>query len=370
MPRRAAIIVGTRPEVIKLAPVVEVMQKSVSLEPILVSTGQHRDLLDTALNSFGLAPDFELALMRNDQKLDQFLAIALTRVGELFDKLRPELIIVEGDTTTVLAASIAAFYRRIPIAHVEAGLRTHDFDQPFPEEMNRVLAGHIARWHFAPTIGARENLIREGINPGNIHVVGNTVVDALLEMRRRLQLGEVQPSKVVSEIASPLLLVTTHRRENFGRAMSQICDALVALHDSRPDLTILLPVHLNPNVSRVVRKRLEGRSRIILSDPLNYADFVAAMNSASLILSDSGGIQEEAPSLNKPILIMRETSERPEVVAAGAARLVGTDSARIVTEVETLLDDADRYQAMASAPNPFGDGTASRRIVDVLEREA
>lgn len=369
MGRRAAIVFGTRPEAIKLAPVAAALRHSPAFEPILISSGQHRDLLDTALAAFGMTPDLDLRLMRDDQAPDEFLARALIALGETFDRLGPDLVIIQGDTTTVLAAALAAFHRRIPVAHVEAGLRTHDFNRPFPEEMNRVLASRLARWHFAPTAGARDNLLGEGIEPTHVHVVGNTVIDALMDMRSRLRSGAVPSPEFLHRLEGPMLLVTTHRRENFGDSLASICDALTALHDRRSDLSIVLPVHLNPNVALVVRERLAGRPRIMLTEPMGYAEFVAAMDRATLILSDSGGIQEEAPALDKPALVMRDVSERPEAVSAGAARLVGTDAGRIVAAVEELLDDHKIYQAMASAHNPFGDGMSAGRIVKVLERE-
>lgn len=355
------IVIGTRPEAIKLAPVTLAAMHDGRFEPCVVRTSQHREMLDQMIEHFALPVAVDLDIMRHDQDLAQITTAALEGLYRTIAERRPACVVVQGDTTTTFCGALAAFYHRIPVAHVEAGLRTGDRFQPFPEEINRRLTGQVTDFHFAPTEGARSNLLREGVPASRIWVTGNTAIDAL---QITLARG--------AGLASPpgrRLLVTAHRRENHGAPMAAICDALLRLMERFDDLSVRFPVHLSPRVRSTVFERLRGHPRIALEEPLGYADFVRAMAESTLILSDSGGVQEEAPSLGKPVLVLRETTERPEAVEVGAAVLVGTDADRIVSEVTRLLEDAARYERMASAGNPFGDGTAGRRIVELLADE-
>jgi UDP-N-acetylglucosamine 2-epimerase (non-hydrolysing) len=356
-------VAGTRPEAIKMAPVILELRRRPWARVRVLATAQHREMLDQVLEVFGITPDVDLDLMRPNQSLPDLTARMLTAIDATLESERPHAVLAQGDTTTVLATALACFYRRLPFGHVEAGLRTRDMDYPFPEEMNRTVAGHLARLHFAPTASARDNLLREGIAPGAIHVTGNTVIDALLDVAAR---DGALPVAVPEGMR--LLLVTAHRRENFGQPLRQICAALRALADANHDVHVLYPVHLNPNVIGVVRPALGGHPRITLCEPLDYVPFVAAMKRSTLILSDSGGVQEEAPALGKPVLVLRAETERPEAVAEGVVKLVGTDTAAIVAEAQRLLDDAAAYRAMAQGVSPYGDGRAAARIADVLQR--
>ncbi len=365
-PLRLLFVIGTRPEAIKLAPVVLAAQADPQrFEARVVLTSQHREMLDPMLEEFGLTADLDLELMRPDQDLAQLTAAALEGLAGAIDRLGPDWVIVQGDTSTSFAGALAACYRQRPVAHVEAGLRTGDKTEPYPEEINRCLTARLAELHFAPTEGARANLLAEGIAAERIHVTGNTAIDALLwvrdDARRR---GEVPAP------TGPTLLVTAHRRESHGAPLERICQALLELVERFPELRVVYPVHLSPRVRRTVLPRLEAQPRVELLDPLGYRAFVLAMQQARVILSDSGGVQEEAPSLDVPVLVMREATERPEAVEAGAARLVGTDPARIVSEVSRLLEDPAHHARMAAAPNPFGDGRAAERILRALWREA
>jgi UDP-N-acetylglucosamine 2-epimerase (non-hydrolysing) len=356
-------VAGTRPEAIKMAPVILELRRRPWARVRVLATAQHREMLDQVLGVFAIEPDVDLDLMRPNQSLPDLTARLLTAIDGTLESEQPQAVLAQGDTTTVLAAALACFYRRIPFGHVEAGLRTGDMDYPFPEEMNRSVAGRLARLHFAPTASARDNLLREGIRDDAIHVTGNTVIDALLQVAAR-------DGSLPVEIPEGrrLILVTAHRRENFGEPLRQICAALRALADANPDVHVLYPVHLNPNVSGVVRPALGGHPRITLCDPLDYVPFVAAMKRSTLILSDSGGVQEEAPALGKPVLVLRAETERPEAVAEGVVKLVGTDASVIVGEAQRLLDDPAAYRAMARGVSPYGDGRASARIADVLQR--
>jgi UDP-N-acetylglucosamine 2-epimerase (non-hydrolysing) len=357
-------IVGTRPEGIKMAPLIKALQREPWARVTVLATAQHRDLLDQVLALFGIVPDVDLDIMRPGQALPELTARLITGLDEKFGELKPDVILAQGDTTTVMAAAMVAFYRRVPFGHVEAGLRTHDLSNPFPEEMNRLLAGHLSRWHFVPTERGRQNLLREGIGGAAIHVTGNTVVDALLDVAatsRSLDLP-LDPTK-------RLVLLTAHRRENFGEPLREVCRAVVELVERHPDIEVLYPVHPNPNVLGVARELLGGRDRIHLCEPLDYAPFVEVQKRAYLILTDSGGVQEEAPALGKPVLVMRNETERPEAVDEGVVRLVGTDRERIMAEASRLLDDPEAYRQMARGVSPYGDGKASERIVAVL-REA
>ncbi len=361
-----ALVFGTRPEAIKLAPLVLALRDDPDLRPVVCVTAQHREMLDQVLAIFGIAPDADLDLMRPDQTLAGLTARAVAGIDAWLADARPDLVLVQGDTTTVFCAALAAFYRGIPVGHVEAGLRTGNLHSPFPEEANRVLTSRLADLHFAPTAGARDHLLREGVPAERIFVTGNTVIDALhlvIEQVRR----DPPPVPGLDERElrgdRPLVLVTGHRRENFGPGFQRVCRALTRLADAFPDHLFVYPVHLNPNVQRPVHAILSGRDNVLLIDPLPYLPFVRLMDRATLILTDSGGVQEEAPGLGKPVLVTRETTERPEAVTAGTVKLVGTDEERIVAEATRLLTDPEAYAAMARAVNPYGDGKATGRIV-------
>jgi UDP-N-acetylglucosamine 2-epimerase (non-hydrolysing) len=371
---RVAVFLGTRPEAIKLAPVIRALEQAPDFEPIVVSTGQHREMLDQVARLFGLRIQHDLAVMRPNQSLPELTARLLSACDALLEQLQPELALVQGDTTTVLAAALACFYRRVPVGHVEAGLRTYDRWSPFPEEMNRTLATRLVTLHFAPTEQARDNLLREGIEPGQVCVTGNTVIDALQAEVARQSEPSVQ-AQITAQLARelgvfpparPLVLITGHRRENFGRGFEQICDALAELARRFPDHDFVYPVHLNPNVQAPVQARLGGIPNIRLMAPQPYSEFIALMQRCRVVLTDSGGIQEEAPSLGKPVLVMRNTTERPEGVQAGTVQLVGAEASAIVDGVSRLLRDPAAYARMAQAANPYGDGRASGRILERL----
>ncbi len=361
-------VFGTRPEAVKLAPVVHALKESDKLEPIVVLTAQHREMLDQMMKWFAIEPDHDLNLMRHGQTLAELTSRVLKSVDELLSKDKPDLLLVQGDTTTVMAASMAAFYQQVPVGHVEAGLRTKDRYNPFPEEMARRQTSQIATLHFAPTPLAVENLKREGI-VDNVYLTGNTVIDALLETSRRLHDTPVDTSlfgKIDFE-RFKVLLVTAHRRENWGESMDEIARALRQIADEFPDVQILYPIHKNPVVRRSIEPVFEGHDRLVTIEPLDYVPFVYAMQRSFLILTDSGGIQEEAPSLGKPVLVMRTNTERPEAVSAGAARLVGVKTKGIVDGARALIEAPENYRKMACAVNPFGDGKASERIVTAIE---
>lgn len=364
-------IFGTRPEAIKMAPVVQALAitPDFDFEPLVCVTAQHREMLDQVLRLFEIKPDFDLDVMKPGQSLEQLTAAVLQGLGAVLREAKPELVLVHGDTTTTLAASLAAFYQQIPVGHVEAGLRTGNMYSPWPEEINRKLTGGIATCHFAPTAGARDNLLAEGVDSDAILVTGNTVIDALLAVRQRVHDNPGIDGELPGiDSKRRLILVTGHRRESFGQGFRSLCEALEKLAE-RDDVEIVYPVHLNPNVRKPVYEYLAGRANIHLIDPLDYLPFVALMDRADIIVTDSGGIQEEAPSLGKPVLVTRDHTERPEAVAAGTVRLVGTDRNRIVNEVARLLDSVEHYNSMAMAHNPYGDGKASSRIVEFLQRE-
>ena len=378
-----ALIVGTRPECIKLAPLHAALLRSPRLRPLLVSTGQHREMLAQSFASFGLKPDGDLQLMQPGQSLPELTARVITSVGAWLAEVRPAAVIVQGDTTTVLGAALAAFYAGIPVGHVEAGLRTGDLRSPFPEEMNRRLTSPLARWNFCPTEQSRANLSREGIAPSSCYVTGNTVIDALLTTKARLAAAQpdiislsarlgITATFATAYLARPTarwILVTGHRRESFGPGFEGICQGLRQIVDEHPEVGMIYPVHLNPQVQEPVRRLLGGHPRIALASPAAYEDFVWLMDRASFVLTDSGGIQEEAPALGKPVLVMRENTERPEGVAAGTCELVGTDPRRIAAAAARLLVDQAEYLRRSQLRNPYGDGTASQQILEVLERE-
>jgi UDP-N-acetylglucosamine 2-epimerase (non-hydrolysing) len=360
--RLVVCVVGTRPEAVKMAPIIPALKRVSGVEVRLVTTGQHRGLLDQALADFGLAADIDLDLMRPSQTLADLTSRALTGLTDVFAELAPSLVLAQGDTTTVLASALAAYYQQIPFGHIEAGLRTGQPYRPFPEEKNRVLASHLASLHFAPTDQTRNNLVREGIDPGSIYVTGNSVIDAL-----RITANRSVPPTL--EVKTPkFLLVTAHRRENHGKPLEHVCEALARLIERHPDLSVVFPVHPNPRVVEIVKPRLGQLDRVHLIDPQGYVEFVGLMKQAFLILTDSGGLQEEAPALGKPVLVLRDETERPEAILAGTAQLVGTDSAAICEAVESLLSDASRYARFQSVVNPYGDGWAADRIARVIHR--
>ncbi|MDB2692641.1 UDP-N-acetylglucosamine 2-epimerase (non-hydrolyzing) [Luminiphilus sp.] len=370
MKKKVLLIFGTRPEAIKMAPVYLALRKSPLLETSVAVTGQHREMLDQVLTLFDITPDFDLNVMKPGQDLVSITSAVLSGLTPVLKNYRPDLVLVHGDTATTLAASLAAYYERIPVGHVEAGLRTGNIYSPWPEEINRKLTGGIARLHFAPTETSAANLIKEGVSTEHIFVTGNTVLDALLSVDKRLADSLDQSTKLDHELMIDLnkkiILVTGHRRESFGGGFERICDALSKIAQ-RSDTQIIYPVHLNPNVREPVNRKLGGLTNVSLLPPQEYLQFVHLMRRSSIILTDSGGIQEEAPSLGKPVLVMRDTTERPEAVSAGTVRLVGTDSELIVDEVERLLDTPGYYEAMAIAHNPYGDGAASARVLQAIE---
>ena len=364
-----AIFAGTRPEGVKMAPLVQALRAQAGFRCSLVSSGQHRELLQRALADFGLEPDRELAVMQPAQTLASLSSRLFARIDATLEELQPDWVLVQGDTTTVQVAALCAFYRRIRLGHVEAGLRSHDLLAPFPEELNHRIAGLVADLHFAPTRGAAENLQREGVEARRVVVTGNTGIDALLQIAAEVRR---QPPPLAPEIAAFLarhrrfLLITGHRRENFGTGFRNICQAIASLAARWPEVGFLYPLHLNPQVRGPVLEILGARANVLLCEPQEYRAFVHLMDRAQLLLSDSGGVQEEAPSLGKPVLVMREVTERPEGIAAGCAELVGASAKRIRERVSALLSDQALYDAMARAQNPYGDGQASQRIVAAL----
>lgn len=367
---KVALIVGTRPEGIKLAPLARALREQGAFQPLLVSTGQHREMLSQALAAFDLRPDVDLDVMRTGQTLHDITCRTIARIQHVLRAQRPAWVVVQGDTTTALAAALAAFYERLPVAHVEAGLRSGDRYAPFPEEINRRLVDQLSSAMFAPTAAAQQALLREGFAPDSVFCTGNTVVDALVAARG---IVHRDPPAIPDLPAGALegrrmILVTAHRRESFGAALEGMCRAILRVVQDAHDTCVVYPVHLNPNVAETVQRVLGGHPRVFLLRPVTYLQFVALMDRAHLILTDSGGVQEEAPTFRKPLLVMREVTERPEGVAAGVARLVGTSEDRIHGEAMTLLTSAERYQAMASGVNPYGDGRAARRIAYLLER--
>jgi UDP-N-acetylglucosamine 2-epimerase len=366
MTTRVAVIVGTRPEAIKLAPVIRALDaRPDAFEQLVVATGQHRELLDQTLDAFGIVPELDLDLMQPDHRLDAFAARALTAVGELLDELRPDVVLVQGDTTTVMSASLAAFYRQIPVGHVEAGLRSHDLGGPFPEELNRRVAALASAFHFAPTVRAAENLRCEGVREHSIHVTGNTIVDALETMRLPAEFAAPE-LRALDLDGRRTVLVTAHRRESHGEPIRSIFRALRAIAESHEDVRIVYPVHLNPNVRGPAFDELDGVAGVHLVEPVSYPDLLLAMRRSVFVMTDSGGIQEEAPSFRKPVLVLRDVTERPELIEAGLGELVGTETKRIVAAATRLLGDGEHYRAMQAAENPFGDGRAGERIAEIL----
>lgn len=360
--KKVLCIVGTRPEAIKMAPVILALKESPDFEPIVLATAQHRELLDQVFVLFGIVPDFDLNVMVSNQTLPMLTSKLVIALDEKISEIKPDVILAQGDTTTVMVSALAAFYQKVPFGHIEAGLRTNDLSSPFPEEMNRVVAGRLAKWHFAPTESTRSNLLAEGIPDESVHVTGNTVIDALYSMVE------------TSEGSSPhvpdgrrLVLITCHRRENFGEPFEEICRAIRFLASENSDVDFLFPVHPNPNIQKKASTLLGDIEQVTLCEPLDYVPFIGAMKSAHIILSDSGGVQEEAPALGKPVLVLRNETERPEAIAHGSVKLVGTSFENITKEASLLLRDSSAYAKMSNGVSPYGDGLATGRILEVLK---
>lgn len=382
--KKIMLVFGTRPEAIKMAPLVKKLQaEKDSFETIVCVTGQHREMLDQVLEIFEITPDYDLNIMRKGQDLYDVTSRVLTGMRDVLTEAKPDIVLVHGDTTTSTAAALAAFYQQIPVGHVEAGLRTHNIYSPWPEEMNRQLTGRIATYHFSPTQLSRKNLLQENVGEEKIHVTGNTVIDALYWVIDKMQKNAALREKTEQQVAEAgydvkrlsanrrLVLITGHRRENFGDGFINICTAIRDLAQRYPDVDFVYPMHLNPNVRKPIHEvfgeDLGGRENLFFIEPLEYLSFVCLMKYADIVLTDSGGIQEEAPGLGKPVLVMRDTTERPEALDAGTVRLVGTDYQKIVSEVSLLLNDKDTYDAMSHAVNPYGDGHACERISAILK---
>lgn len=382
---KVMLVFGTRPEAIKMAPLVKEFQKQEdTFQTIVCVTGQHRQMLDQVLQLFDIVPDYDLNIMKQGQDLYDVTARVLTGLRDVLQETRPDVVLVHGDTTTSTAAALAAFYQQIPVGHVEAGLRTHNIYSPWPEEMNRQLTGRIATWHFAPTALSRENLLREAVADNHIVVTGNTVIDALYWVVNKIKTDAALNDELGNQLLQAgydvhrldngrkLVLITGHRRENFGDGFIHMCTAIRDLTQKYPDVDFVYPMHLNPNVRKPIHEvfgeDLTGLGNMFFIEPLEYLSFVYLMEKAAIVLTDSGGIQEEAPGLGKPVLVMRDTTERPEALEAGTVKLVGTDYAKIVGEVSTLLEDAAAYERMSKAVNPYGDGLACSRVVGYIRR--
>lgn len=376
MTTKVMTVFGTRPEAIKMAPVVVGLQNDSDFESTVCVTAQHREMLDQVLDIFDIKPDFDLNVMKTNQAIEALTSRVLMGVGDVLKEAKPDLLLVHGDTTTCFAAALAAFYEKIPIGHIEAGLRTGDMYAPFPEEANRALTGRLARLHFAPTNTAKENLLKENTNPDHITVTGNTVIDALLIVRNQIQQEEKQRwidgfgETLYNRITDPqrkLILITGHRRENFGQGFIDLCEAIKSLAIDHPTWDFVYPVHLNPNVQKPVKSILNGLDNVILIEPVEYLSFVWLLDRCDAVLTDSGGVQEEAPSMGKPVLVMRDVTERPEAVDAGTVKLVGTNKDKIRNGVEELLLNEDIYNLMSKAINPYGDGQSVPRILNFIK---
>jgi UDP-N-acetylglucosamine 2-epimerase (non-hydrolysing) len=372
LPATILVVFGTRPEAIKMFPVIAALRADPRFVPVVCVSAQHRGLLDQVLDIAGIVPDHDLDVMKPDQSLDALTANLLTGLGAVMDTVKPARVIVQGDTATAMAGALAAYYRKVPVDHVEAGLRSGNIYHPWPEEVNRKIIGAMASLHFAPTETSAAALIAENVDPSRVHITGNTVIDALQWVSARIaeepELAAGLAALEARFAGKRIIGVTSHRRENFGGGLEAIAEAVRQIAQ-RDDVGIIFPVHPNPNVRKVMDAALAGLDNVALIEPLDYPHFARLLAIADIMLTDSGGVQEEAPALGKPVLVMRETTERPEGVAAGTAKLVGTDCARIVTEIFTLLDDKAAYESMARAHNPFGDGDAARRIVELLANE-
>ena len=370
--KKVLFVFGTRPEAIKMAPLINVFKKDINkFKTIVAVTAQHREMLDQVLSLFEITPDYDLDLMSPNQSLESLTSKILIGISNLLVKIKPDVVFVQGDTTTTFSASLAAFYKQIPVAHIEAGLRTNDIYSPFPEEINRRMTSSIASFHFPPTDQSRRNLINEGIPSDKIKVAGNTVIDALSTVSNKIESDSVMYESYFTEKFNiqfhhqKIILLTCHRRESFGRGFENICSAIKHIAENN-HVQVIYPVHLNPNVQEPVNRVLGNIENVHLIPPLDYVFFVFLMKKAYIILTDSGGVQEEAPSLGKPVLVIRDTTERPEGVHAGTARLVGTDSETIISQVELLLNEQDEYNKMAKAVNPYGDGKASNHVFDFI----
>lgn len=381
--KKVMLVFGTRPEAIKMAPLVKEFQKHPeSVQTLVCVTGQHREMLDQVLEIFDIKPDYDLNIMKQGQDLYDVTARVLTGMRDVLKEAKPDVVLVHGDTTTSTAAALSAFYQQIPVAHIEAGLRTHNIYSPWPEEMNRLLTGRLATYHFSPTPLSRNNLMNEGINDRNIMVTGNTVIDALYWVVKKIKQEKELDGQLSEELkkagydtdrldnGKKLVLITGHRRENFGEGFISMCRAIQTLTKKYPEVDFVYPMHLNPNVRKPIHEvfgeDLSGLGNTFFIEPLEYLSFVYLMEKSSIVLTDSGGIQEEAPGLGKPVLVMRDTTERPEALDAGTVKLVGTDYDKIVNEVSSLLDDEKAYETMSKAVNPYGDGLACGRIVNAL----
>ncbi|MGJ0308758.1 non-hydrolyzing UDP-N-acetylglucosamine 2-epimerase [Aliarcobacter cryaerophilus] len=373
--KKVLLVFGTRPEAIKMAPLVKEFEKHKDIVSKVCVTAQHREMLDQVLDIFDINPDFDLNIMKNGQDLYDITSKVLLGLRNIFEEFKPDIVLVHGDTTTCSSASLAAFYSKIKVGHIEAGLRTHNIYSPFPEEANRQITGVLANYHFSPTTTSRDNLLRENKNPNDILVTGNTVIDALFLALDKIEKKDELKSKIIESINSQyelkddkkIILVTGHRRENFGEGFINICEALKTIATNNPNIDIVYPVHLNPNVQKPVHEILSNTQNVYLINPLQYEEFIYIMNKSYFIITDSGGVQEEAPSLGKPVLVMRDTTERPEALEAGTVKLVGTSKETIIKEAQKLLDDKKEYEKMSKAHNPYGDGSASRKIVDFIK---
>ncbi|HFP7737414.1 TPA: non-hydrolyzing UDP-N-acetylglucosamine 2-epimerase [Campylobacter lari] len=375
--RKILVVFGTRPEAIKMAPLVKIMENRNDIDFKICVTAQHRQMLDQILDVFDIKPDYDLNIMSENQDLYDITFKILCGMKNILNDFRPDVVLVHGDTTTASAAALAAFYQKIKVAHVEAGLRTYNLYNPWPEEANRQIVGILSGIHFTPTTKSAENLIKEGKDKKNIFVTGNTVVDALFYMVEKIKNDTAFKTKILSSIDSEyrksdnrkFILVTGHRRENFGEGFLQICEALKAIAINNPNIDIVYPVHLNPNVQKPVKSILSDITNIYLINPLKYEEFIYLMSNCYFIITDSGGVQEEAPSLGKPVLVMRETTERPEAIEAGTVKLVGTCKSSIIKAAQELIDDEDEYKKMSKASNPYGDGKACEKILEILVKK-
>ncbi|WNL15960.1 UDP-N-acetylglucosamine 2-epimerase (non-hydrolyzing) [Arcobacter cryaerophilus gv. pseudocryaerophilus] len=374
--KKVLLVFGTRPEAIKMAPLVKAFEKESSIETKVCVTAQHREMLDQVLEIFEIKPDFDLNIMKSGQDLYDITSKVLLGLRDIFEEFKPDIVLVHGDTTTCSSTSLAAFYSKIKVGHVEAGLRTHNIYSPFPEEANRLLTGVLANYHFAPTTTSRDNLLKENKNPNDVLVTGNTVIDALFLALEKIKNDKDLELKIKNQISNfnyeikddkKIILVTGHRRENHGQGFINICEALKEIAITNPDIDIVYPVHLNPNVQKPVKEILSDTSNVCLINPLQYEEFIFLMNKSYFIITDSGGVQEEAPSLGKPVLVMRDTTERPEALEAGTVKLVGTSKETIIKEAQKLLDDENEYNTMSKAHNPYGDGKACERIVNFIK---
>lgn len=374
--KKVLLVFGTRPEAIKMAPLVKAFDKEKTIESKVCVTAQHREMLDQVLDMFDIKPDFDLNIMKSGQDLYDITSKVLLGLRDIFEEFKPDIVLVHGDTTTCSSASLAAFYSKIKVGHIEAGLRTHNIYSPFPEEANRLITGVLTNYHFSPTTTSRDNLLKENKNPNDILVTGNTVIDALFLALDKIEKNDELKNKIIESINlqyklkndKKIILVTGHRRENFGEGFINICEALKTIALNNPDIDIVYPVYLNPNVQKPVHEILSDTLNVYLINPLQYEEFIFLMNKSYFIITDSGGVQEEAPSLGKPVLVMRDTTERPEAVEAGTVKLVGTNKEIIIKEAQNLIDDKQKYNKMSKAHNPYGDGKSCERIVEFIKK--